>query len=177
MEFGHDTLGEIEVSGDLTIIDFRRLLNHPIDQVWSAITKPEEIAKWWGEAIVDLEKGVYFVRRFDQDGDGNGGTERPEMHALITVCDAPSVLQIDGDLHGRLHFQLEADGPQTKLSFFNIVGIPDEHQSMEMTRWHFHMDSLSKSLNGEVIDLANTAEVLIPLHNRYLRSPRQLRSA
>lgn len=165
MQFRPNSLGEIQVAGDATHIRFVRRFDHPTEEVWGALTDREIIRSWWGEATVDLQKGVYFVRGLHCDSDG----DFPEMHAVITELVAPRVLQIDGDLHGRLRFELEPDSEQTLMTFTNVISIPDEQQSLEMAGWHFHLDALEHALDGQPMDLVDFSSVFAPLHERYLQ--------
>jgi uncharacterized protein YndB with AHSA1/START domain len=165
MQFRPDSFGEIDVRGDTTIITFHRRIDHPIDDVWRAITREDELMRWWGDATIDLRQRVFFVRALNADSDG----EHQEMHALVTEVTPPTLLQLDGDLHGRLRFELEPDGEQTSLTFTTCLGLPDEQQTLNMASWHFHLDALGRALDGEANDLVDLTPTFPPIHNRYLQ--------
>jgi len=119
---------------------FERRLQHPVQRVWAAITEPGEIEAWWGRATVDLRLG---------------GTMRIEwlngdvtMPATITELDPPHVLEIEGEPHGRLRFELEADGDGTVLRFIARSPVPDEFLSKVQAGWHFHLDALVDFVDG-----------------------------
>jgi uncharacterized protein YndB with AHSA1/START domain len=168
MDYRPDSVGEIDVRGDTTVITFRRRVEHSIDDVWRAITREDELLRWWGDATVDLNQRVFVVRSMNVDTDG----EHAEMHALITELSPPNVLQLDGDLHGRLRFELEADNGQTLLTFSSTLGLPDEQQTLNMAGWHFHLDALTRALDGKPNDLVDLVPVFGPIHDRYLRLSR-----
>jgi uncharacterized protein YndB with AHSA1/START domain len=164
MEFRPDGFGEIDVRGDATIITFHRRIAHPIDDVWRAITTEDELIRWWGDATIDLRQRVFFVRSLSRNSDG----EYDEMHALITEVTPPTLLQLEGDLHGQLRFELLADGDETLLTFCTTLGLPDEQQSLNMASWHFHLDALSRALDGKPNDLVDVGAIL-PIHDQYLQ--------
>jgi uncharacterized protein YndB with AHSA1/START domain len=168
MEFRPDSFGEIDVRGDTTIITFRRRIDHPIDAVWQALTNEGELLRWWGDATVDLNQRVFMVRSMNVDGDG----EHPEMHAVVTEMSPPNVLQLDGDLHGRLRWQLDPEEGQTLLTFTSTLGLPDEQQTLNMAGWHFHLDALVRALDGKANDLVDLLPVWGPIHDRYLQKSR-----
>jgi uncharacterized protein YndB with AHSA1/START domain len=168
MDFRPDNFGDIDVTGDTTVVTFRRRIEHSIDDVWRMITREDELLRWWGDATVDLYQRVFMVRWLNRDADG----EYPQMHAVITEVSPPNVLQLDGDMHGRLRFELVADGEQTVLTLVNTIGLPDEQQTLHMAGWHFHLDALTRALDGEANDLANPLEAWAPIHDRYLQKSR-----
>lgn len=50
--------GDVIFDGDRTTIIFRRVLHHPIERVWRAITDPEELSEWMlGSARIDPRVG------------------------------------------------------------------------------------------------------------------------
>jgi uncharacterized protein YndB with AHSA1/START domain len=140
--------GTAEFHGDQAILSFQRRLNHPVERVWEAITDPAEIEAWWGRASVDLRLG---------------GTMRIEwlngdvtMPATIEELDPPHVLEITGEPHGTLRFELAPDGDGTLLTFVARSQIPEEHRSKVLAGWHFHLDALVDFVeDGARIDWPN----------------------
>lgn len=52
----------LQHSGDRTILRYERVLPHPVEDVWRAITDPEEINAWWGtRPEIDLRVGGRYV--------------------------------------------------------------------------------------------------------------------
>ena len=64
------TDGTIEQRDGRVTFRYRRLLNHPIDRVWRAITDPAELSEWLGaKAELDLRVGgVYALVHRAPDG-------------------------------------------------------------------------------------------------------------
>src|SRR5436853_345373 len=83
-----------------------RHLAHPIERVWAALTEPDQLLAWWGDADVDLVEGGRFTMRWlNADDQGNS----PVMHATITRLDPPRLLETSGDIHGVLRWELRPD--------------------------------------------------------------------
>jgi uncharacterized protein YndB with AHSA1/START domain len=127
---------------------FERRLQHPVERVWAAITDPDEIEAWWGRATVDLCPGGAMRIEWL-----NGDVTMP---ATITELDPPHVLEIEGEPHGRLRFELESDGDGTVLRFIARSPVPDDFLSKVQAGWHFHLDVLEDFLNdGTRVDWPN----------------------
>jgi uncharacterized protein YndB with AHSA1/START domain len=127
---------------------FERRLQHPVQQVWAAITEPDQIEAWWGRAAVDLRPGGAMRIEWL-----NGDVTMP---ATITELDPPHVLEIEGEPHGRLRFELEPDGDGTVLRFIARSPVPDDFLSKVQAGWHFHLDALADFVDdGTRIDWPN----------------------
>jgi uncharacterized protein YndB with AHSA1/START domain len=144
--------GTVEQRDGTAVIRFARRLGHPIEKVWAALTEPEELLRWWGEAKVDLrEGGAFDVSWLNTDDDGN----RAEMHATITRLDPPRLLETDGDMHGILRWELEPDRGGTVLTFSSELELPDEFRTKVLAGWHWHLDALDGALDGRSADLVS----------------------
>jgi len=54
-----ETMGR---SGDRVVLRYERVLRHPVEEVWSAITDPDRINAWWGtRPEIDLRVGGDYV--------------------------------------------------------------------------------------------------------------------
>src|SRR5215218_4390717 len=49
--------GRLTVEGDRAVLTFERRLSFPIEAVWTAITDPDERAKWFGVTTIDGREG------------------------------------------------------------------------------------------------------------------------
>src|SRR5215210_644051 len=107
--------GTVERSDDgRYVVSFDRPLGHPVPRVWAALTSPDELITWWGDADVELiEGGRFDVRWLNTDDEGNTA----EMHARIAQLEPERLLVLDGDIHGTLRWELTPDGDGTRLSF------------------------------------------------------------
>jgi uncharacterized protein YndB with AHSA1/START domain len=145
------------------VIDFERRLDHPVDRVWAALTRPEELIAWWGDADVDLSEGGHFnVRWLNTDDEGNA----PEMHATIAKLVPGELLVLDGDIHGRLRWELTPDGDKTLLSFRSTVELEPDFLTKVPAGWHFHLDALAEHLVGCSSDIVGM-DGWEPIHTAY----------
>jgi uncharacterized protein YndB with AHSA1/START domain len=136
-------------------IRFERRIAHPVGRVWAAITEPDEMIGWWGDADVELREGGRFdVRWLNTDEEGNGA----HMHATITRLEPERLLELDGDIHGVLRFELDPDGDATLLRFSSTLDLPDEFRTKVLAGWHTHLDALATVLDGGSVDLVSIAE-------------------
>ncbi|MDQ6697677.1 MAG: SgcJ/EcaC family oxidoreductase [Actinomycetota bacterium] len=131
------------------VVRFQRRLAHPIGRVWAALTSPDELHGWLGDAEIDLREGGRFVVCWlNTDEDGNAA----EMHATITALDPPRLLETEGDIHGVLRWELEPDGDSTVLTFTSTLDLPDQFRFRALAGWHFHLDALDDALRGQPFD-------------------------
>ncbi len=144
-------------------IRFERRLAHPVARVWAALTRPEELIAWWGVADVELIPGGRFdVRWLNTDDEGNTA----EMHATISALEHERLLELDGDLHGVLRWELRPDGDGSVLSFTSTLELPEEYSTMVPAGWHFHLDALADALDGRSTDLVEIPN-WEPIHAAY----------
>lgn len=156
--------GMLFVEGDRCVLRFERDFAYPIDDVWAALTEPGELMHWWGEAQVDLVKGGRFIMRWlNTDDAGN----RAVMNGTITALEPPYLLEITGDIHGVLRFELRPLNGSTLLSFSSTLQLPAEYRTKALAGWHFHLDALATLLAGGSTDMLR-----LPgwqrIHQRYL---------
>jgi uncharacterized protein YndB with AHSA1/START domain len=145
------------------VIDFERRLDHPVERVWAALTRPDELIAWWGDADVQLSEGGRFnVRWLNTDDSGNS----PEMHATITKLVPEELLVLDGDRHGRLRWELTPDGDGTLLSFRSTVELKPDLLTRVPAGWHWHLDALAEHLEGGSPDLVEN-DGWKPIHAAY----------
>jgi uncharacterized protein YndB with AHSA1/START domain len=145
-------LGTATMLGDGTRIQFERRYAHPIERVWAAITTPDDAIAWWGKLVADLTVGGKFVVEWENtDDEGN----RAVMHGVITAFDPPRLLEVEGDIHGTLRFELVPEHDGTRLTFTSTLVLPDEFRTKVLAGWHFHLDALGDALQGEHIDWPN----------------------
>ena len=148
--------GSLETRDDgRAVIRFERRIDHPVERVWTAITEPREMIGWWGDADVDLREGGRFdVRWLNTDEEGNSA----HMHATIVRLEPERLLELDGDIHGVLRFELEPDGEGTRLRFSSTLELPAEFRTKVLAGWHTHLDALVTELDGGSVDLVNIAD-------------------
>lgn len=146
------------------LVSFERRLTHPVERVWAALTRPDELIGWWGDAEVELTDGGHFhLRWLNSDDEGRTMT----MHATIVKLVPERLLVLEGDMHGRLRWELTPDGDGTLLSFRSTLELDPEYETLITAGWHFHLDALHRHLDGGTTDLLEIPE-WEPIHEAYV---------
>jgi uncharacterized protein YndB with AHSA1/START domain len=158
--------GVLETSDGKQVVRFQRHLAHPVERVWSALTVPAEMIGWLGDVEVELVDGGRFVVRWlNTDEQGN----RAVYHGTITHLEPQRRLEVSGDIHGVLRWELQPEAGGTRLTFSSTLELPEEYRTMVLAGWHYHLDSLADALDGQSADLANLSDGRWSrIHERYL---------
>jgi uncharacterized protein YndB with AHSA1/START domain len=113
-----------------------------IDDLWSALTTPDRLARWICEVKGDLGPGGTFQARFTSSWEGPG---------RVDVCDAPRRLlltmspgQPDQTV---IEARLTADGDQTIL-VIEERGLPLDELAAHGAGWQAHVEDLAAHLAG-----------------------------
>jgi uncharacterized protein YndB with AHSA1/START domain len=132
-------------------IRFERRLNHPIDRVWAAITRPEEIEAWLARADLELRAGGHVRLEWLNTGD-----QEVVARGTVTAIDPPRRLELTTDVQGTLTWELRPDGDATDLTLTVVLAMPDEHVIDNRSGWHVHLDFLADWLDdGTRVDWPN----------------------
>ena len=115
-----------------------------IDDLWSAITTPARLARWYGNIDGDLRVGGEFTAFVPASGwDGRGRIEAcdPPRHLRVTMWEEESS-------QGAVAAELVEDGDHTVL-LFEKRGIPLNLPWAFGAGWHAHLEDLAAHLDGE----------------------------
>jgi len=144
-----DELGTAEVHDGGARLRFERRLRHPIDRVWAALTRPEELEGWLASAEVELVPGGRFELRWLNAGDDG---EQAHSVGTITELDPPRLLEYTSSVHGVLRWSLREDGEETVLTFTNDSPAPPDMVALSLAGWHIHLEHLAAALAGDRVD-------------------------
>ena len=140
--------GIVEQRGGRTVLRFERRLRHPVARVWAALTEPARLREWLADPDHELtEGGAVRLRWLNTDDEGNHAV----MDGTVTVLDPRRLLEIDGDPHGVLRFELAQDGAGTRLVFTVSRSTP-EGTELALPGWHIHLEHLDAALDGRPVD-------------------------
>lgn len=158
--------GTLETSGGRDVLRYERRLSHPVERVWRAITQPEEIVQWLGEAELEPVEGGTVVLRWLNT------PEQTVARGTVTAFDPPRALELDTDVHGVLRWELEADGDACRLTFTASYPERDEETRLSLLAgWHTHLDHLTDALEGRAQDWPRWMDEQLPRwqehHDRY----------
>ena len=135
------SLGSVEGKGIVRIED---RLDADIDDVWSALTDPSRLARWYGEVEGDLRLGgEYRAHLFASGWEGTGRVEacEPPQRLLVRIKDADEPEEQD------IEAMLTSDGDQTIL-VWEERGMPLDHLAAYGAGVQLHVEDLVDHLAG-----------------------------
>jgi uncharacterized protein YndB with AHSA1/START domain len=136
--------GIVETINGQRQLHFARVLDVPLERVWSALTTSEEVSNWFTKAEVDLREGGTYTLDFSQYG--HEGTYPYRIRKL----EPPRVVEFQFGEHEDdvVRWELFADGDRTLLVLINrLSGGADA--AGQLGGWHYHLDRLPSHLAGE----------------------------
>ncbi len=148
------------------VISFEWYYDRPVASVWAALTRPEQIALWLGDAEVDLTPGGVY--RILWRGDGAG-----TMEGRILEVDPPRLLVHtwhERD-HGEstLKWVLTAEGEGSLLQLTHTFPAGQDAVPF-LAGWHDFLYSLLAAADGYRSAYDPDRERQIDVHYRVVRS-------
>jgi uncharacterized protein YndB with AHSA1/START domain len=138
--------GSLRTIDGRDMLSYERRLEHSLERVWRAITRPEEIVQWLAEAELEPVEGGTVVLRWLNT------PEQTVARGMVTVFEPPRVLELDTDVHGILRWELEEDGDGCRLAFTASLPAEAEPNLKVLAGWHIHLDHLGEALDGRPQD-------------------------
>lgn len=136
--------GTLERGDGTVTVRFTRLLPHPPEKVWRALTETEHLAAWFPTTIEGaFTPGAPLVFRFTT-------VAMPPMSGQVISCEPPKLLEFTWD-DETLRFELDAHESGTRLDFtatFAEVG----KAARDAAGWHVCLEHLADSINGQAGD-------------------------
>jgi uncharacterized protein YndB with AHSA1/START domain len=121
-------------------VRFERRYPHPVERVWDAVTRPEELARWFPSAV-SFEPRIGGTIRFS--GDPNVG----ESQGTMLAFDPPHRLAFSwgGD---ELHIELTSiDDTTCSFTLLNVLESRDA-AARNAAGWSVCLAELTKTLSG-----------------------------
>jgi len=135
------SLGSAEGKG---IVRMQDRFDTDVDDVWSALTEPSRLARWYGEVEGDLRLGgEYRARLFASGWEGTGRVHMcdPPQRLLVRIKDA------DEPDENVIEVTLTADGDQTTV-VWEERGMPLDLLSAYGAGVQLHVEDLADHLAG-----------------------------
>jgi uncharacterized protein YndB with AHSA1/START domain len=137
-------LGSLESLEGKGIVRMEDRFDTDIDDVWSALTDPSRLARWYGEIEGDLRLGgEYRARLFSSGWEGTGRVEacEPPRRLLVHVTDT------DEPDENTIEVTLTAEGDQTTV-VWEERGMPLDLLSAYGAGVQLHVEDLADYLAG-----------------------------
>ncbi len=136
-------LGQVLVDEAGMRLEFVRTYDFPVEEVWSALTDPERVARWFGTWTGDPGTGsIEFVMTEDE-------RSTPQT-VTILECRPPTTLVVDmpsPDGTWRLSASLRALAGVTTLVFIQRLAEPYDASNIG-PGWHYYLDRLGAVVAG-----------------------------
>ncbi|MCC2593928.1 SRPBCC family protein [Tessaracoccus sp. OS52] len=135
-------LGTKQLRDGRSVVEFTRIFNAPIEDVWAAVTEPDRLARWVGTWHGDPAEGRVQFRMLYE------GEDVPEEALTIEECEAPQLLRVTSVSTSEegpqvWHFRLDLceDDGVTTLTFSQDVPEPGLAEGVG-PGWHYYLDRL-----------------------------------
>ncbi len=122
-----------------------------IDDLWSAITEPDRLARWWGKVDGDLRVGGEFHLIVEWEGTGRvEACERPRRLQVTIRESDESYRKGQGvpPFNSTIEATLTPAGDQTDL-VIEVRGMPLDKIAFYGTGWQIHAENLAIYLSGQ----------------------------
>jgi uncharacterized protein YndB with AHSA1/START domain len=154
-------LGSLRTEDGTGIVRMEDRYDTDIDDLWSALTDPDRLARWMGVFEGDLRPGgEYRARYFAGGWEGTGRVE---------TCEPPRRLRVVGTEAGQVNghvteLTLRADGDQTIL-ILEARGMPADMVAAYGAGIQVHVEDLAAYVaGGERCDSDARMEALFPAY-------------
>jgi len=138
---GPRILGSLRSADGKGVVRIEDRYDTDIDDLWSALTDPGRLARWYGQVEGDLRPGGQF-RAHLEGWDGTGrveACEAPRRLLVTTNADEPYDVAVEA--------VLTADGDQTVLGI-EARGMPVDLVAAYGVGWQIHAENLAAHLAG-----------------------------
>ena len=137
-------LGSLRAADGSGVVRIEDHYDTGIDDLWSALTDPGRLARWYGEVEGDLRPGGEFRLRIEGSGwDGAGRVEVCEPPRRLLVSTSEKTEPYDETIEATL----TADGDQTIL-VIEARGMPLDKVAFYGAGWQLHAEDLASYLAG-----------------------------
>ena len=150
---GARILGSLRSADGTGVVRIEDRYDTDIDDLWSALTDPGRLARWYGQAEGDLRPGGQFrLHVEDADSDSTGRVEvcEPPRRLRVTTRETDESYQRGQGVppfDAVIEATLTADGDQTVL-VIEVQGMPLDKIAFYGAGWQIHAENLAAYLAG-----------------------------
>ncbi len=125
------------------------LLDHEVQQVWDALTKPTILSRWLADAAIDLRPGGPVELRYSNSGSVVTGriTEIQPPYALEFTWNSTTGAAPDS----RVRWQLRPERHGTCLTLSHSLQTCEDLAAM-LAGWHAHLEGLERAIAGQQVE-------------------------
>lgn len=140
-----DAFGVLRADGEGRSVHFERRYDTSAEDLWSAISTPGRLERWFARVEGDLRPGGSFLIVFDGDDPDQ------RTRGRIQVCSPPQRLEVTWEFPGEadsvVAVELRPEGSATWL-VLDHRRLPGPAAAGYGAGWHLHLDALKAALRG-----------------------------
>jgi uncharacterized protein YndB with AHSA1/START domain len=146
-------LGSLRSEDGTGVVRIEDRYDTEIDDLWSALTDPVRLARWYGQVDGDLRPGGQFrlyIESADLEGTGRVVACDPPRRLLVTTRESDESWRKGRGVppfDQALEATLTADGDQTIL-VIEVRGMPLDTVAAYGAGWQIHAENLAAYLEG-----------------------------
>ena len=150
---GTRVLGSLRSADGTGVVRIEDRYDTGIDDLWSALTDPGRLARWYGQVEGDLRPGGQFrlhVESADIDATGRVQACEPPRRLLVTTRETDESWRKGRGVQPfdeAIEATLTADGDQTIL-VIEVRGMPLDTIAFYGAGWQIHAENLAAYLAG-----------------------------
>ena len=164
---GTRILGSLRSADGAGVVRIEDRYDTDIDDLWSAITDPDRLARWFGEVDGELSQRGEFRVHIADAGERTGQVEacEPPQRLVVTTRETDESYRRGQGVppfDAVWEITLTADGDQTIL-VIEVKGMPLDKIAFYGAGWQIHAENLAAYLAGrEPDDVEARWEELVP---------------
>src|SRR5512133_13548 len=146
-------LGSLRSTDGVGVVRIEDRYDTDIDDLWTAITDPTRLARWYGQVDGDLRPGGEFrvyIEAADIESTGRVEACEPPRRLLVTTRETDESYRKGQGVppfDASLEATLTADGDQTIL-VIEVQGMPLDKIAFYGAGWQIHAENLAAYLAG-----------------------------
>ena len=149
---GTRILGGLRSAAGVGAVRIEDRYDTDIDDLWSAITDPNRLARWFGEVDGELSQGGEFRVHIPDAGERTGQVEacEPSQRLVVTTRETDESYRRGQGVppfDAVWELTLTADGDQTIL-VIEVKGMPLDKIAFYGAGWQIHAESLAAYIAG-----------------------------
>ena len=164
---GSRILGSLRSADGAGVVRIEDRYDTDIDDLWSAVTDPDRLARWFGEVDGELSQRGEFRVHIADAGDRTGQVEacEPPQRLVVTTRETDESYRRGQGVppfDAVWELTLTADGDRTIL-VIEVKGMPLEKIAFFGAGWQIHAENLAAYLAGrEPDDVETRWKELVP---------------
>jgi uncharacterized protein YndB with AHSA1/START domain len=169
---GARVLGSLRSADGAGVVHIEQVFQTGVDDLWSALTDPARLARWYGQVDGELRPGGKFRLWIESDGwEGTGRVEecqRPHRLVVTTRESEESWLKGQGaePFDGTIEATLHGDDNRILL-VIEVRGLPLDKIAFYGAGWQIHVENLADHVGGrERRDTEARWDELVPPYQR-----------